>query len=160
MSVTPPPHNTPCIFQRTGSWWRSEHIVQFVPQMSQRIHRSPQCERDLRPFNMRLRITSMPPRVLSLLIQPWVLLRLMFFGWYSVPLVWVRTCWYCPGGCWNTLQPSACEAGSLDIGGLVVLETNQLLKDLRWKHSNHLNSLERTNYIFTNKLLLSKIFLT
>lgn len=85
---------------------------------------------------MRRRRTSMPPCELSLLIHPWVLLRLMFLGWYSVPLFLVRTCWYCHWGCWNTPEPSACkEIGpDLEIWGLAAdLGTIQLLKDLRWE---------------------------
>lgn len=94
-----------------------------------------QCERDFRPFSIRRRSTSMPPLELSLLIQPWVLLRLMFLGWYSVPLFLVRTCWYCQAGCWNTPAPSACEDISphLEIGGAADLGTIQLLNSLRWE---------------------------
>lgn len=55
--------------------------------------REHQCDRDFLPFSMRRRSTSMPPCVLSLLIHPCVLFRLMFLGWYSVPLFLVRTCW-------------------------------------------------------------------
>lgn len=94
-----------------------------------------QCDSDFRPFNMRRRITSMPPCELILLIHPWVLLRLMFLGWYSVPLFLVRTCWYCHGGCWNTPEPSACEAigPHLEIWGCAAdLSTVQLLSNLRW----------------------------
>lgn len=94
-----------------------------------------QCERDFRPFSIRRKSTSMPPFELSLLIQPWVLLRLMFLGWYSVPLFLVRTCWYCHAGCWNTPEPSACENISphLDIRGAADLGTIQLLNSLRWE---------------------------
>lgn len=76
----------------------------------------------------------MPPFELSRLIQPWVLLRLMFLGWYSVPLFLVRTCWYCQGSCWNTPEPSACEESGphLEIGGCAAdLGTIQLLNSLR-----------------------------
>lgn len=99
-------------------------------------NRNIQCDSDFRPFNMRRRITSMPPCELSLLIQPWVLLRFRFLGWYSVPLFLVRTCWYCQEGCWNTAEPSACEDsihGDLEIPSLsAALGTIQLLNDLRW----------------------------
>lgn len=63
---------------------------------------------DFLPFNIRRRRTSMPLRVLIRLIQPWVLFLLMFFGWYSVPRVRVRTCWYCQGSWGNTPEPPAC----------------------------------------------------
>ncbi len=95
-----------------------------------------QCESDFRPFNMRRRSTSMPPCELILLIQPWVLLRLMFLGWYSVPLFRVRTCWYCHGSCWNTPEPSACEESGphLEIWGpAAALGIIQLLNNLRWE---------------------------
>lgn len=95
-----------------------------------------QCESDFRPFNMRRRITSMPPCELSLLIQPWVLLRLMFLGWYSVPLFFVRTCWYCHGSCWNTPEPSACEESGPHLemwGPAAALGTIQLLNNLMWE---------------------------
>lgn len=95
-----------------------------------------QCESDFRPFNMRRRSTSMPLRELILLIQPWVLLRLMFLGWYSVPLFRVRTCWYCHGSCWNTPDPSACEDSGpyLEIWGpAAALGAIQLLNNLRWE---------------------------
>lgn len=93
-----------------------------------------QCESDFRPLNMRRNTTSMPPRELILLIQPWVLLRLMFFGWYSVPLFRVRTCWYCHASCWNTPEPSACEESGPDLwiwGPAAPLDTIQLLNNLR-----------------------------
>lgn len=64
-----------------------------------------QCVRDFLPLSILRRITSIPPCVLILLIQPWVLFRLMLFGWYSVPLFPVRTCWYCQGGDWKTSFP-------------------------------------------------------
>lgn len=94
-----------------------------------------QCERDLRPFSIRRKSTSMPPFELSLLIHPWVLLRLMFLGWYSVPLFLVRTCWYCHAGCWNTSEPSAWEDISphLEIRGVADRGTIQLLNSLRWE---------------------------
>lgn len=95
-----------------------------------------QCERDFRPFSIRRSSTSMPPFELSLLIQPWVLLRLMFLGWYSVPLFLVRTCWYCHAGCWKTTQPSACEeiGPNLEIRGCPTdLGRIQLLNCLRWE---------------------------
>lgn len=95
-----------------------------------------QCESDFRPLSMRRKTTSMPLCVLSLLIQPWVLLRLIFLGWYSVPLFLVRTCWYCHEGCWKTPKPSACEEISphLQIRGPVVdFGTIQLLNNLRWE---------------------------
>lgn len=94
-----------------------------------------QCERDFRPLSIRRKSTSMPPFELSLLIQPWVLLRLMFLGWYSVPLFLVRTCWYCHAGCWNTPEPSACEdiGPHLEIRGALDLGTIQLLNSLRWE---------------------------
>lgn len=98
--------------------------------------RSLQCERDFRPFSIRRNSTSMPPLELSRLIQPWVLLRLMFLGWYSVPLFLVRTCWYCHGSCWNTPEPSACDESGphLEIGGCAAdLGTIQLLNSLRWE---------------------------
>lgn len=95
-----------------------------------------QCESDFRPFNMRRRITSMPVRELILLIQPWVLLRLMFLGWYSVPLVRVRTCWYCHGSCWNTPEPAAFEESGTHLEiwvSAAALNTIQLLINLRWE---------------------------
>lgn len=85
---------------------------------------------------MRRRSSSMPLWELILLIQPWVLLRLMFLGWYSVPLFRVRTCWYCHGSCWNTPEPSACEESGphLEIRGpAAALGTIQLLNNLRWE---------------------------
>lgn len=94
-----------------------------------------QCVSDFRPFNIRRRITSMPPCELILLIQPWVLFRLMFLGWYSVPLFRVRTCWYCQGTCWNTPEPSACEEIVSEALKTCVLAAApgpiQLLNDLR-----------------------------
>lgn len=95
-----------------------------------------QCESDFRPFNMRRRSTSMPLCELILLIQPWVLLRLMFLGWYSVPLFRVRTCWYCHGSCGKTPEPSACEESGPHLeswGPAAALDTIQLLNDLRWE---------------------------
>lgn len=99
-------------------------------------NRNLQWERDFRPFNIRRRRTSMPPLELNLLIQPCVLLRLMFLGWYSVPLFLVRTCWICHGRGWNTPEPSACkEIGPhLVIWGLATdLGPIQLLNNLRWE---------------------------
>lgn len=95
-----------------------------------------QCESDFRPLSMRRKSTSMPLCVLSLLIQPWVLLRLIFLGWYSVPLFLVRTCWNCHEGCWKTPEPSACGEISphLQIRGPVAdFGTIQLPNNLRWE---------------------------
>lgn len=107
----------------------------FLESLNRFPNRNLQCESDFLPFNMRRRITSMPPCELILLIQPWVLLRLMFLGWYSVPLFRVRTCWYCHGSCWNSPEPSACEESGphLEIWGpAAALDTIQLLNNLRW----------------------------
>lgn len=113
---------------------RSSNTLHFRPLGGQSLSGgSLQCERDFRPFSIRRKITSIPPLELSLLIQPWVLLRLMFLGWYSVPLFLVRTCWYCHAGCWKTPEPSACEDSSphLEIGGAADLGTIQLLNSLK-----------------------------
>lgn len=130
--------------QYISSWWLGKHHehsnVCFlkVLQVNHKVllsNQDHQCESDFRPFNIRRRITSMPPLELSLLIQPWVLLRLIFLGWYSVPLFRVRTCWYCHGSCWNTPEPSACEeiGPHLEIWGpAAALGTIQLLNNLRW----------------------------
>lgn len=96
----------------------------------------PQCVSDLRPFSIRRRTTSIPLLVLILLIQPCVLLRLMFLGWYSMPLLRVRICWYWHGSCWNNPEPSACEESGphLEIkGDGDVLDAIQLLNNLRWE---------------------------
>lgn len=124
-----------------NSWLFVEHLLSFlkVLQLNQTLFfsdRNFQCESDFRPFNMRRRITSMPLCVLILLIHPWVLLRLMFLGWYSVPLFFVRTCWYCQGSCWNNPEPSACEemGPHLEIWDpTAVLDTIQLLSNLKWE---------------------------
>lgn len=108
----------------------------FLESLSSFPNRKLQCESDFRPFNIRRKMTAMPPCELSLLIQPWVLLRLIFLGWYSVPLFRVRTCWYCHGSCWNTPEPSACEERGphLEIcGPAAVLGTIQLLNNRRWE---------------------------
>lgn len=90
---------------------------------------------DFLPFNIRRRMTSMPPRELIRLIQPWVRFRLRFFGWYSVPRFRVRTCWYCHGSWGNTPEPSACTCRGPHLqpwGPADGRESTQELSDLRW----------------------------
>lgn len=98
-----------------------------------------QCVSDFRPLSIRRRITSIPPGVLILLIHPWVLFRLMFFGWYSVPRLTVRTCWWCQSGCWKTQALSAlvfrvpCRTGFCAVA---VFEKNKELIERTWPQLN------------------------
>lgn len=139
-TARPRPHPvTHQLTQYTSSLLHAEHLQHIRTKVCFFKVKSSignfQCVSDFRPFNIRRRITSMPPCELILLIQPWVLFRLMFLGWYSVPLFRVRTCWYCQGTCWNTPEPSACEEIVSEALKTCVLAAApgpiQLLNDLR-----------------------------
>lgn len=117
--------------------WHSTEID--FKSLSKPLSSQSQCVRDFRPLSIRRRITSIPLGVLILLIHPWVLFRLMFFGWYSVPRLAVRTCWYCQIGCWKTQDPSAlvvrvpCRTGFCSVP---VLDRTKELRERSWLQLN------------------------